>query len=74
LLAHDDGAGLAQITAPTLLIWGEREALFPREDQDRLVAAIPGARLIIYPQTGHCPNWEHPEQVAADLVAFLREA
>jgi non-heme chloroperoxidase len=35
------------------------------------MGAIRGARLTIYPETGHCPNWERPEQVAADLQAFL---
>ena len=28
--------------------------------------------LRIYQDTGHCPNWERPEQVAADLQAFLQ--
>jgi pimeloyl-ACP methyl ester carboxylesterase len=59
---------------PTLLMWGDHDALFPSEDQDRLVAAIPNARLRIYPEIGHCPNWECPELVAADLLRFLQPA
>ena len=73
VIAFDDAADLGRITAPTLLIWGEQDALFPREEQDRLVAAIPDARLLVYPETGHCPNWERPERVAKDLDAFLRK-
>jgi pimeloyl-ACP methyl ester carboxylesterase len=46
--------------------------LFSREEQDRFIAALPGARLMIYEDTGHCPNWERPEKVAADIVAFAR--
>jgi non-heme chloroperoxidase len=74
LLAYEDAGQLARIVSPTLLIWGEKDELFPREDQDHLVEAIrgAGARLKIYPETGHCPNWERPEQVAADLQAFLQ--
>jgi pimeloyl-ACP methyl ester carboxylesterase len=72
LLAYDDAGELSRIAAPTLLIWGEHDALFPRADQDRVAAAIPGARLEVYPETGHCPNWERPERVAADLQAFLQ--
>ena len=72
LLAYEDAGLLARIVSPTLLIWGEKDALFPREDQDHLMEAIRGARLTIYPETGHCPNWERPEQVAADLQAFLQ--
>jgi pimeloyl-ACP methyl ester carboxylesterase len=71
LLAYDDATQLGRIAAPTLIMWGDRDALFPREDQERLVAAIPDATLKIYRDTGHCPNWERPEMVAADLTAFM---
>ncbi len=73
LLRFDDTADLGRIAAPTLILWGEHDALFGRDDQRQLAAAIPSARLIEYPDTGHCPNWERPERVAADLTAFLRE-
>jgi pimeloyl-ACP methyl ester carboxylesterase len=72
LLASDDAADLARIAAPTLLLWGVHDALFAGEEgQDRLAAAIPGAKLIVYPDMGHSPNWERPERVAADLEVFL---
>jgi pimeloyl-ACP methyl ester carboxylesterase len=73
LLASDDRDRLGQIRAPTLLLWGERDVLFSRKDQDGLLAGIPGSRLKIYEETGHCPNWERPDEVAADLGAFVRE-
>ena len=72
ILAYDDVGQVAGIAVPTLLVWGERDALFPREDQEHLAAAIPDARLTIYQKTGHCPNWERPEQVAADVHTFLQ--
>ena len=71
LLDYDDSKHLSHVSRPTLLIWGEHDALFSREDQDRLLAAIPGAQLINYAETGHCPNWERPELFAADLQSFL---
>jgi non-heme chloroperoxidase len=74
ILAFDDAGRLGGIAAPTLILWGERDALFPREDQHRLAALIPRARLKIYADTGHCPNWERPEQVVADLDVFMQEA
>jgi rifampin ADP-ribosylating transferase len=43
----------------------------PREEEDHLAARIPGARVMVYPATGHSPNWERPERVAADLDAFM---
>jgi pimeloyl-ACP methyl ester carboxylesterase len=67
----DDSGRLGRIAAPTLLLWGEADAYFPRAEQEHVAAAIPGARLVVYPDTGHAPNWERPERVAADLEAFV---
>ncbi|WP_435201274.1 alpha/beta fold hydrolase [Janibacter sp. GS2] len=61
----------ARITAPTLVLWGERDALLGREQQDDLVHAIPGSRMIVYADTGHLVLWEQPHRVATDLMAFV---
>jgi non-heme chloroperoxidase len=75
VLAFDDAGQLERITAPTLILWGEQDALFAGVDgQQRLAAAIPGAQLTVYPETGHSPNWERPERVAADLEGFVASA
>ncbi|MCK6211932.1 alpha/beta hydrolase [Georgenia sp. EYE_87] len=71
LLGHDDSAELARVGAPTLVLWGDKDGLFTREDQESLVAALPDARLVAYPETGHALHWERPEEVARDLVDFL---
>lgn len=55
------------ITAPTVIIWGERDDLLPRTDADLLAAAIPNAHLVIYEDTGHLVLWECPDRVAHDL-------
>jgi pimeloyl-ACP methyl ester carboxylesterase len=36
---HDYVLALREIDAPTLILWGEQEPLFPREEQERLAAA-----------------------------------
>ena len=72
LLSYDDAADLRKIAAPTHLMWGDHDALFNRADQDALLTAIPGATLRVYREIGHCPNWECPEEVARDLVAFIQ--
>ena len=71
LVEHDDTRWLARIGAPTLLLWGEHDALFSRREQDGFLAALPAARLAVYEETGHCPNWERPERVASDIAAFV---
>jgi non-heme chloroperoxidase len=73
LVAFDDTVDLGRIAAATLLVWGDRDGLLPPEEQQRLAAAIPGARSRVYPETGHSPQWERPERFAADLDAFMRD-
>jgi len=57
--------------SPTLLMWGDQDALFSRTDQDRFMATLPAAQSTVYEETGHCPNWERPERVAADIAALV---
>jgi non-heme chloroperoxidase len=72
VLTVDHAARLDGIDVPTLILWGEQDALFPREEQERLAAAIPGATLKMYPETGHAVHWERPEWVVRDLEAFIK--
>jgi rifampin ADP-ribosylating transferase len=60
------------ITAPTLIIWGERDGLLSRDDEEALAAAIPGSQLVVYDDTGHLVLWEQPERVANDLTDFVK--
>jgi rifampin ADP-ribosylating transferase len=62
------------ITAPTLILRGDRDGFLDRSDQEALAAAIPGSRLVTYEDTGHLIHWEQPERVAADLVALAERA
>ena len=63
---------MGTITAPTLIVWGDRDELLTYEDEQALTAAIPASRLLVYENTGHLILWEQPERVASDLVAFAR--
>jgi non-heme chloroperoxidase len=65
---------LAEIKVPTLILWGEQDPLFAREEQERLAAAIPDATFKVYPETGHAAHWERPEWVVRDLEAFMKDS
>jgi pimeloyl-ACP methyl ester carboxylesterase len=71
LTRYDDTRELGAIRAPTQLLWGDHDALFARADQDAFLSAVPAARLKVYEETGHCPNWERPAWVAADIADFV---
>jgi len=62
---------LAQITVPTLILHGEQDNLIPVSAGGKFADAIPGARLITYPDAGHLPQEELAEQSVGDLRAFL---
>lgn len=70
-LLEDACAGeLWRITAPTLLVWGDRDALVPRGDQDVLLNSIAASRLIVYQGAGHAPHWEEPQRFARTVAVF----
>lgn len=71
ILDDDTHDRLGQIRTPSLAIWGDRDATVARADQERLVAAIPGGRLIAYKGAGHALYWEEPARVAVDIVRFI---
>ena len=70
--AYDDFAELSQITAPTILFWGERDNFSTYEQQQELANEIPGAELRVYAGAGHSLHWEEPKRFAADLANFVR--
>ena len=72
ILTPDHASRLGEIGAPTLILWGEHDAMFPREDQDRLASAMPDATLEAYPETGHAVHWERPERVVLNLETFMK--
>ena len=61
----------AAVRAPTLVIWGRKDALLPVALADSFVAAIPGARKVVIEGCGHLPQEERPAEVAALLEEFL---
>ncbi|MEO0616931.1 MAG: alpha/beta fold hydrolase [Pseudomonadota bacterium] len=66
-----DPGRLADIAAPTLILWGAQDVWIPVEDAARFDAGIADARVIVYPDLGHVPMEEAPARTAADARAFL---
>lgn len=59
------------IRTPTLVMTGEKDALIPAAHARGFAGAIPGAKLVVYPEGGHVPMEQLPDRSAADLRAFL---
>ncbi|WP_342379919.1 alpha/beta hydrolase [Myxococcus stipitatus] len=69
---HDWREWLGRVRAPTLVIHGARD-LQPRSATQRVVEALPHARLVELANSGHFPFEEQPEDFAATVRAFLTE-
>ncbi|NTX06793.1 MULTISPECIES: alpha/beta fold hydrolase [Myxococcus] len=62
---------LGELRMPTLVLWGAKDAWIPLEHGQRFARAIPGARLIVYPELGHVPMEEDAARTARELRGFL---
>ena len=71
LLEDDSSEELNKIKAPTLIVWGDQDAVVPRSDQETFAAAIKDSRLIVYPGAGHALYCEEPARFASDVAAFI---
>jgi pimeloyl-ACP methyl ester carboxylesterase len=60
------------ISAPTLILWGDRDELLAAAEQQALATHIPGSRFVAYEGVGHLVLWEQPERVAGDVIAFVK--
>ena len=65
---------LRSINVPTLILHGENDVLVEPASAGKFAAAIPGAKVLIYPNVGHLPQIEIPQRSAADVAEFLTAA
>lgn len=63
---------LGSITAPTLLISGDRDGVSPPSVTESNAAAIPNGSFEIVEDCGHILTWEKPGELAATAWPFLR--
>ncbi|MDG1252989.1 MAG: alpha/beta hydrolase [Schleiferiaceae bacterium] len=61
-------------SGPTLLIWGESDAIFPVKNGRELLQDYPNARLEIIRKSGHSPHMERPFEVLDVLREFYLSA
>jgi triacylglycerol lipase len=66
-------ARLSELRVPTLLVWGERDALTPVAMAREFHRRIAGSRLELIPECGHLPPLEKAAEFARAVTRFLRE-
>jgi pimeloyl-ACP methyl ester carboxylesterase len=65
---------LHNIYQPTLILWGDKDFITTKNEQDILAAGIKNSKLVVYEGTGHALHWEEPGRFVKDLVAFIDDA
>lgn len=70
-LEYDFRDSLPQIGCPTIVVWGEKDAIIPVRDADRFVELIDGSRKVVFEDTGHVPMLERPRTFNSELARFL---
>lgn len=74
LFARDVGSGsvLAAVDVPAIVLHGELDEVVAPAAARYNAATIPGAELILFPDTGHVPFLERPAEFAAVLAEVAR--
>ncbi|WP_214465380.1 alpha/beta fold hydrolase [Microbacterium flavescens] len=73
MLVHRPEDVLAAVTAPTLVLRGENDLVAPRDWCERIVGAMPDARLAHVPGRGHETMIRDAAPAAALITAFVAE-
>ena len=62
---------LKKITAPTLLVWGEQDAMIPFANSNDYLLAIAGSKRVSFKGVGHLPHEEAPDESVGAVRTFL---
>ena len=65
---------LPQISAPVLVLWGERDRFIDASAAEVFASKIPNARVQILAKVGHMPTLENAQQCAQAYLDFLQSA
>jgi pimeloyl-ACP methyl ester carboxylesterase len=69
---RDPNPTLANIKVPTLLLWGDQDAMIPVANAVDYLRALPNARLVRMNGVGHLPQEEAPAESALTVHQFLQ--
>ncbi len=71
---HEFNSGVEMardVTCPTLFLLGSRDRMTPALRAKPLIDAIPQARSVVFPDTGHALMAERPDEVLDELITVV---
>lgn len=63
--------GISELQPPTLILWGEQDAMIPLAIGRRIHELVRGSKLEVIPQCGHLPNLEKPAELVRHVLEFV---
>ncbi|NBU29347.1 MAG: alpha/beta hydrolase, partial [Caulobacteraceae bacterium] len=73
VILKEPGPTLSRITAPTLLLWGEKDGMIPISNAADYQRYLPDATLVRLPGLGHLPFEEDPAGSLPPVERFLAD-
>jgi 3-oxoadipate enol-lactonase len=70
---YSGGTRQSLIRAPTLIMYGEADAVVDPRNSKLLSSRIPGSQVAAFPGLGHLFFWEEPAQFAKAVTSFLQQ-
>ncbi len=71
LATFDAREWLRGVRCPTLVVAGDRDATVARVAKEELARGIPGARLVVVPDSGHATHYDQPEITNRVVLEFV---
>ncbi len=71
-IGPDQAAALRPLDLPALVVWGEKDPYVPVDQAEKQKRAFPSARVVTFPESGHWPHADDPEQTRAEVIPFLQ--
>ena len=72
VIAHDAGAQLGRITAPTQITFGRHDQVTSTRFADQMTSNIRGSELVIFEGSSHAPIYEQVDEFNQKTLAFLQ--
>jgi len=68
---YSGGTRQSLIRAPTLIMYGDADAVVDPRNSKLLAGRIPSSQVVVFPGLGHLFFWEEPAQFAKAVTSFL---
>jgi pimeloyl-ACP methyl ester carboxylesterase len=66
----EDPFKLERINCPVLIVWGKQDRMVMSKGAQRVIDAVPGTKLELLEDCGHCPQVECPDRFCDLLIDF----